>query len=293
MSENQRQHSLRLKMPLSLDDVANKLSASITQLANEQAKSFATLTSTLKGIQETQKQLVDTTDGLKQQINTLQQKYQSVADGNQQTQSEVIELSSTVNRLNLQLNQLRQERLQQNLVITGFPFGNDANSLCELVINLAKNIGIEITNSNITNVFQIKTNRGHKHIVKLNSADLKNQFLVARRGRSIYSDEIGVNGQCTQIFLTEDLTVHTQKTFYHARKLVKEAGFLRVVTQNGIIYAKQTKESPSIKIQSIDQINNLLAYHKPYQQQPRGAEGTTEDLNEQFFDAGPVPDLRL
>jgi hypothetical protein len=46
---------------------------------------------------------------------------------------------------------------------------------------------------------------------------------------------------------------------------------LRVVTQNGIIYAKQTKESPSIKIQSIDQINNLLAYHKPHQHQLRAA----------------------
>jgi archaellum component FlaC len=133
MSKNQRQHSLQMKMPLSLDDVANKISASITQLANEQAKSFATLTSTLKGIQETQKQLVDTTDGLKQQISSLQQKYHSVADGNQQKQSKVNELSSTVNRLKLQLNQLRQERLQQNLVITG---ENDANSLSELVINL-------------------------------------------------------------------------------------------------------------------------------------------------------------
>jgi hypothetical protein len=109
----------------------------------------------------------------------------------------------------------------------------------------------------------IKTNNLSKHIVKFADAETRNNILSARRRRFIYTDEIGVS-TCprTQVFITEDLTIYTQKLFFNARKLKKEAKFETIFTENGFVYAVKDANSGRIKIVSTDQVNKLLLEYK-------------------------------
>jgi hypothetical protein len=179
-----------------------------------------------------------------------------------QTTSRVGKLEDSVNQLTQQVNFLKQERLQQNLVITGIPKSN-TNDLIKYIINIATNVEMTINQPDITNAFMIKTNNLSKHIVKFADAETRNNILRARRKRSIYTDEIGVS-TCprTQVFITEDLTIYTQKLFFNARKLKKEAKFETIFTENGFVYAVKDAYSGRIKIVSTDQVNKLLLEYK-------------------------------
>jgi hypothetical protein len=305
-ASEERQASLRKKSPLTLEDVMKTLSASISTLAKEQSANFTLMSSTLRGIEDTQTKIIAKHDELAMEVQTLHQKYSSINSEIHQTSSEINSVRDDVKVLKLQINQLRQEKIQQNVVFTGFPANIETSALVNHVIDFAKNLNIVISRSDILNAFIIKTKTSHKHIVKFNNVDLKTRILIGRKGRSIFSDEIGVqNWPRTQIYLQEDLTVSTQQLLYNARKLTKEAGYFRVMSANGVIFAKKTSKSPKIKIQSIDQINSLLAKFKldseraTGDQQAATAEQTVRPestknyhqnpifVSETFYDASP------
>jgi uncharacterized protein YoxC len=240
-----------------MEEVVANMAEQLGKLMQDQSTNFA-------AIKKSQKELMNSHKEIQADIQGLKQKYDEVNEHVSQTTSRVDKLEDSVNQLTQQVNFLKQERLQQNLVITGIPKSN-INDLIKYIICIATNVGVTISQSDITNAFMINTNNLSKHIVKFANAETRNNILRARRKRSIYTDEIGVS-TCprTQVFIQEDLTIYTQKLFFNARKLKKEANFETIFTENGFVYAVKDANSGRIKIVSTDQINKfLLEHNKP------------------------------
>jgi hypothetical protein len=233
---------------VTLDDLMKK----ICESDRNQISKFAKLEKTLSDISKTQKQLIDTNNELKAEIRSINDKFNELSKIQTTTNQAVQDLNYTVGQLKYQVNTLKQEKLSQNLVLTGLPqdITTTANQKA-IIIKLAHSVGVTINNSDILSFFKIKTKNSHKHIVKFISQEVRDNILTARKGKSVFSDEIGIttHPRC-QIYMHEDLTFATQELKFKTKHTLKNYGYKHIWTKNGVILTTKDLTIKPVRITS-------------------------------------------
>jgi hypothetical protein len=209
----------------------------------------------LKKITENQTKMKEE---LRTDIAALSDKIGGVDQHLSKTTARVTRVESEVSNLRAELNFLKQERLSQNLCVTGLPDIENAVLGAKFLI-ICSMLRVEVRSADIMNIFKIKTRNSIKVIVKLVSHDLRNKILENRKKRSIFTDELGIPGGRSQIFLQEDLTKMNQTLLYHARKALKVDGspFTFAWAKNGRVFLQQLNVRKPFAIPSMERLKKV------------------------------------
>jgi hypothetical protein len=247
MSYTEQRTTRQNSSAVTLEDLMKK----ICEADMNQSLKFGNLEKTLSDISKTQKQLIDTNNELKAEIRSINDKFNLLSKIQTTTNQAVDDLNHTVGQLKYQVNTLKQEKLSQNLVLTGLPDITTTANQKVALIKLAHNIGINIKNSDILSFFKIKTKNSHKHIVKFISQEVRDSILTARKGKSVFSDEIGITThQRCQIYMHEDLTFATQELKFKTKHALKNYGYKHIWTKNGVILTTKDLTIKPVRITS-------------------------------------------
>jgi hypothetical protein len=215
-------------------------------------------------VNEQLKKILSEQAEFREKLNGLTIAQGSLEEDHQKTKSRVEILTTVVSNLSDQVNSLKQARIEKNLVISGLP----AQLVPEQqhVLKIADILGTSIREGDVE-VRQVPTKKGAITKVVFSSKDVRDKFLQARRGRSVYTDEIGLGLARHQLFFQEDLTPFNQVLMYQARKL-KQFGFSAVVN-DGRVKVKHMRDKKKYIIKCLSQIEHLM---KQYGEQEEGPE---------------------
>jgi hypothetical protein len=272
------ERTLRNPKTVTMDDIMNRLiamEATSKDQAREQSKTVAAISTTLATIQQDQKLLIAANEDIKKEIQDVKQNYGDMNIDLQSTKKKITGISVTVDRLTQQVNQLRQDKIQQQIVITGFPANLTDSFMVDKVVLMANNAGLALKKSDIVKGYKINTKQSHKHIIKLATSKLKYEFLDARKGKSFFTDELGIQ-TCNrqQIYMQEDLTYQNQELYHYARKQLKACNFTHIWTEDGRIRARD-QQMKKYTIYSHAAVDAFVSIHKSNKQD--GEKGVPSD----------------
>ncbi|VVC99735.1 unnamed protein product [Leptidea sinapis] len=143
------------------------------------------------------------------------------------------EVNETIDSLKKQLNDSEQDKLLNNVEISGLQENNGEN-LLHVVITLAQKIGFSLEERDIVNAYRLgarinavesrgavskATRRPRAIVVRLTRRYLRDKFLhVARVRRGVDTTGMGLGGEPRRFYVNEHLTRVTRKLFYLARE---------------------------------------------------------------------------
>ncbi len=241
---------------VTLEDIFNRLVANESSVNNRLEKiesSQKTLLSQvcdkLKEIKVAQKQFADQSAALKQELNTVKKRCVS-------SDHRVSSLAKTVDDLRSQVESLQNEKLRTNIRLTGFPNGN--HNIQKAIINIGEALGQPITANDIENIKSFSSKKGQQAIVTFVSKETAENFINGRKGKSIYSDEIGFSDLGRrQLYIHEDLTKFAQELLFNARQLKTDNCFKFVWSKKGQIYARRSETSKAVRLTNVQQVAEL------------------------------------
>lgn len=189
-------------------------------------------------------------------------------------------LNSEVSRLSIGLNNLFQDKLSNNLIVSGIPT-TEGENLQKLIIDLAKILKVNLLPADFT-VKRIlsKVNTKFTNIL-VEFTDIKNKsaLLQNRKKISLVPSKIGFTDDKKEIFFFHQLTAQNQQLLAEARKLRNDYSFKFIWYQNNQILARKVEKSKIISIRSSADIENIINLIK------------AESKKETFFDSREVIDV--
>lgn len=161
--------------------------------------------------------------------------------------------------LKREVQKLAQQSVKDTVVFHGIPDNVDEQLVVQKV---GKLLNVDIEKHHFNDFYRIRPLDNNKHaplVVKLNSRKIKDALIAGRKGKSLFSSDIDLQGARTQIYLNEYLTSEMMKLFVAAKRLSRELEYKYVWARNGAIFAKKEDKSKKIHIQDHQQILDLIA----------------------------------
>lgn len=186
---------------------------------------------------------------------------------------ETLETERKQHLLKIACLELAIEEVQRNSKLTTIELRNVPTStetenkqdLCNIVHNTCKKLNVMVQESTIRDVFRVKTKTGKGTIVaELSSTMLKSNILHKAKlynknhpMQRLNSEDIGLKGELTPIYISEALTNKGRKLFYLARNFAKSKEYQFCWTSNGKIFIRKDTETPRIEIRDEQQLSTL------------------------------------
>lgn len=185
-----------------------------------------------------------------------------------------MELESMCTKLSRENETIKEELLFLKKEITNVEIANndrkleihgiskqENEDLRDIVIKISENLEQKISKEEIDEIYRIenKTNnkKGNPIVVSFIKKSTKEKFLIMRRKRSLYTNEINLQGSRSQIFINEYLTKRIKELLWKTKKLNTENKFKFIWTKNGMILVRKDEHSEIIKISSQEDLEKL------------------------------------
>lgn len=97
-----------------------------------------------------------------------------------------------------------------------------------------------------------------QHIVQFTTRQKRNAVLCAAMKKRLTTGMIGIPGQTSPIFVNEHLTLSNRLLLSETIKAKKGKSWKFVWTKNGKVYARKTKNSRVVNIQSMSDIEKIV-----------------------------------
>lgn len=163
--------------------------------------------------------------------------------------------SKRLTTIESEINVLKQEKLKNNVRISGIPHDCDVDILT-LVINIASILEVIITPADF---IAYKTKTGNFIIVQFNVVNIKHKLLQNMKLRkSLMLEEILDTSSNSQIYLNDQLTPFYANLFKIARKAKSEGKIFNVSSHGGRIKVKKLSSSHAILINDEYQLNMVI-----------------------------------
>jgi len=232
--------------------------AQLQEMSKENAEHFGAINSQLMTIRD--EQTVFRAD-----LNNLNGLQSAMKEEHHKIKTQVETLSATVGSLSDQVSSLKQAQLGQNVIISGV--SPDIKVEQKHIANIARLLNIDSILTVIA-VNHIKTKKSAITKVVFATKEMRDRLLLARRGKSIFVDEIGLAKDHQQVFMQEDLIPHNQNLLFQARSL-KKIGFSGSWASDGLIKVRHLSANKIITIKSEMQIRKLMDEHKEEEVEPK------------------------
>ena len=175
-------------------------------------------------------------------------------------QKQVKEKDIVIHNLSHQLYHLDQYGRNKNLEIENVEYKKE-ESVEEIVLNLAKELSIDIVRSDIDAAHRLPSKdskRPPKILVQFVARKKRDSFL-AKRKAGITSDRLVPGGnQKLKIYINENLTLFNKELHYQVKLRAKENNFKFVWVKQGKVFVRKDESNKSIKILSIEDIDKYI-----------------------------------
>lgn len=180
-------------------------------------------------------------------------------------------LFEKVETLTEEVNILKQEQFERNLIMLGIPQESDMDNVVNAVLKTTKKIGSELTEADILEVKRLgnassksddrQTTRTPPILIKLKNTLLKKEILAKKkeygdlRAKSLFTNAM----EGHRIFINNYMTPYNIALLKEAADLKKNYGYAYVWFGGNNVWAKKTidRNSPPIKITSTNTIQRL------------------------------------
>lgn len=167
--------------------------------------------------------------------------------------------SDRVSALESTIEQLKQDKLRNNICISGMPTNWDGNTV-KLLLNIANKININITSAD----FKSYTTPNGKFVIVSFYNYLHKQSLLnkMRTKRSLMFEEVYTAVKSNnQLYINEHLTPYYSSLFKVARQAIKDGKLVSATSYNGRIRIRKHKDDSPTIVNNIDQLNAIIEFN--------------------------------
>lgn len=171
-------------------------------------------------------------------------------------------LKHRVDNIESQFDDMKQRKLNNNILICGVPTENNEDLRC-IVNKIGSTIGIEIEPTQISNIHRkmlpanVSSGLPPPIVVQFTDSITKTSVMAANKSKKLDSLIISPKQPKRPIYLNEQLTRHKQFMFKEARQLKRDGKVKFAWTKNGEIYVRKNEQSPHVKFKNINQRNDF------------------------------------
>lgn len=246
------------------DDAVKKLSASICALT----KSQSDIKDSVEEVKSSQTFIAAQYDDIKSLHEDMKREFAGCSTKVSEHDGQILALNNEVIEMKKRLRMAEQNGLKNEIIINGIP---KEVSLAEatIVTKVAAAVGVQLFSTDIE-----RTHRSRNGMILVDFSNLKvrNDILRARKGKSIYLDEIDFGNAVlpgssrssptnkrhhTKVFINENLTRETRSIFREAKSLRGSHGYKYVWCNNGNIYCKKDDSADVYIIDSTEDLKRL------------------------------------
>lgn len=189
------------------------------------------------------KQLKDENSILKRIVTDLQQENQY--------------LNSEVSRISFGLNSTTQDKLSNNLIITGVPFAKSEN-LSDLVIATGSILKIKITTTDfkVKRIFSKANKSVSNLLVEFVDIGVKKKLINNRKEFGLSSTQLGF-ATSNEIYFFNQLTAYNLELLAEARNLKNKFKFKFIWFQNNQVLLRKSEKAKIYSIRSKQDLVNI------------------------------------
>lgn len=182
----------------------------------------------------------------KKEIKEILNNQKDMMKENKVLRDELFEVKNECKTLRAEYEYCERIRLSTGLEIAGIPERPQEN-LSDVIMEIAKIVGIPMDKKSIMKVERIgkkkierekKQNYPESVVLKVNSKELRDNFLKEVKKRRLTSEEIGF-GRKYNIFVKEELTFYGKQLFYKCLEFKRITGWKYLWTKDARIFLRQ------------------------------------------------------
>lgn len=199
-------------------------------------------------------------DDLKLELRTLNKENISIKEKLHKLEGITYEQEKRINNLEILADIINQEKLKNNIIITGLP--SNLENKVSVVEQIAKKLNVEIPANDIDqNISEIK-NKNNKdtssYVVRCKSHLTKQNLLTKSKKARIFTDDLNLsNGSNKQVFMMHHLTALQSKLYYEAKLIKIKYNFKYLWISNGKIMLRKEEGSKFFQIVSLQDIQHI------------------------------------
>lgn len=198
--------------------------------------------------------------------NDLKEKHVVLEKTVEQNTENIDELQAVMNNMQFELNNLQQEKLDNNIIINGIPTTEENNlnitiEICSMVVNA------EVKQDHIKYIRRMKINSANQPIVvtfhdrslKIDVLRCWQKLIKTKKIDELQNQlksKLNITNEASRINISEENTRFTQNIFKEAKDHLSSS-FKFIWKRRGIIFVRKTENSKIIKITSLEQIQQL------------------------------------
>lgn len=246
------------------DDAMKYLSVSIGELSKSQSE----IKISVEEVKSSQTFISAQYDDIKSLHEEMKTDFASCLNKVSDHDGQIVALNKTIVEMKKRLRLAEQSGLKNEIVINGIP---KELSLGEstIVTKVAAAVGVQLFS---TDIERTQRARNGMLLVELSNSKVRNDILRARKGKSIYVDEIDFGNAVlpagsrsspnnrryhTKVFINENLTRETRSIFREAKSLRVSHGYKYVWCSKGNIYCKRDDSAEVYVIDSVEDLKKL------------------------------------
>lgn len=160
------------------------------------------------------------------------------------------------------IDSLEQQARQTNVEICGVPERRNEN-LVGILEAISKSIHHPFTKGDLVAIHRVPhahqgSNRPKNIIAKFTTRIQRDNILAAyRKTKSLKSDQLGIEGTPSAIYLNEHLTLQKKQLLRKCRETVRELNCKHVWIRNSTILVRETDDSPALAIRGEGDLEKL------------------------------------
>nr|XP_053616184.1 uncharacterized protein LOC128678590 [Plodia interpunctella] len=237
---------------------------SMTALFAASDKKMNEMLVSIKDVQGTNRGILDSVSLLAEQNEQLRKEIESLKLQGREDREYIAILENKI-------EDLQMSNRKQNLELKNVPRKENESKedLVEMVINLSKTIGCEVSKKDISDIYRV---RGKKDapknlpiVIETTSTFVKTDIMRMaknfniRNKTKLTAKHLGFRkDEEVPIFISENLTSKGSRLHFLARDLVKSKNYKFCWTAYGKVYVRRTENSPIIIIKSEAQCQDLM-----------------------------------
>lgn len=171
-------------------------------------------------------------------------------------------LQHEINDLNKEVNEIKQNQLNKNLIVFGAPKINENKKLHDTIKLLLAKLNINESEIKITDLYQARTTNNKNSapiIIKMENLNMKNTIIQLAKAKNIMAKDIGLASE-HKINICEQLTTINQQLLNESRQL-RLHGYKYIWNKNGKIFVRKSENTNIINIKNSNQIESLKTHN--------------------------------
>ncbi|XP_063897730.1 uncharacterized protein LOC135118788 [Helicoverpa armigera] len=243
------------------DIILNKLVAEVSELKQQGLSIQKTNTEIEKTIQFFNKSYED----MRERVERLEKEHKEC----EKRINDMINISSgpTITKLEAKIDSMEQQARLCNVEVCNLPEKRNEN-LFTIIEAIGNAVKFPVSQNDIVAIHRVphahqNDNKPKNIIVKFKSLLTRDNLLSAyRKSKCIKTDQIGISGALTSIYLNEHLTLKNKALFREARKLANECGFKYVWVRNATILVRKQDGTSAFAIRSNVDLGKIVSGKK-------------------------------